>query len=93
MKNLLSKKICKSSYRSKNSYTNKKAVLQKEMPKSCRSDFIQIYKEKGDVRSFGSYRSFKLLQHNMKVIEGLFEKQLINMVKPDEIHMRFMPGR
>ena len=44
-----------------------------KMPESWRkSDLIPIFKGKGDVRSRGNYRSIKLLEHGMKVIERIF---------------------
>ena len=64
------------------------------MPESWRkSDLIPIFKGKGDVRSCGNYRSIKLLEHGMKVIETIFERRLRKVVKLDEMQMGFMPGR
>ena len=61
-----------------------------KMPESWRkSDLIPILKGKGDVRSCGNYRSIKLLEHGMKVIE----RRLRKVVKLDEMQMGFMPGR
>ena len=57
------------------------------------SDLIPIFKGKGDVRSCENYRSIKLLEHGMKVIERIFEKRLRKVVKLDEMQMGFMPGR
>ena len=54
---------------------------------------IPIYKDKGNVRSCGSCRSVKILEHGMKVIETIFEKQLRNVVRIDEMQMGFMPKR
>ena len=48
-----------------------------KMPECWRkSNLISIFKGKGDVRSSGNYRSIKLLEHGMKVIERSFEKRL-----------------
>ena len=48
-----------------------------KMPECWRkSDLIPIFKGKGDVTSFGNYRSIKLLEHGMKVIERMFERRL-----------------
>ena len=48
-----------------------------KMPESWRkSDLIPILKGKGDVRSCGNYKSIKLLEHGMKVIERIFERSL-----------------
>jgi len=63
------------------------------MPESWRSDLIPFYKGKGDVRSCGNYRSIKLLDHGLKVIERVVEKCFHSFVKLDEMHMGFMPGK
>ena len=65
-----------------------------KMPESWRkSDLISIFKGKGDVRSCGNYRSIKLLEHGMRVIERIFERRLRKIVKLDEMQVGFMPGR
>ena len=65
-----------------------------KMPESWRkSDLISIFKGKGDVRTCGNYRSIKLLEHDMKVIERIFERRLRKVVKVDEMQMGFVPGR
>ena len=57
-----------------------------KMPESRRkSDLIPIFKGKEDVRSCGNYRSIKLLEHNMKEIERIFERRLRKVVKLDEM--------
>ena len=58
-----------------------------------KSDLIPIFKGKEDVRSRGNYRSIKLLEHGLEVIERIFERRLRKAVELDEIHMGFMPGR
>ena len=67
------------------------------MPNSWRKgNVISIYKQKGDVRSCGNYRSVKALEawdEKMKVMERLFENHQKNIVKLDEMQMGFMPGR
>ena len=57
------------------------------------SDLGPTFKGKGDVRSFGSYRSIKLLEHGMKVVERIFERRLRKVVKLDEMQNGFVPGR
>ena len=65
-----------------------------KMPESWRkSDLIPIFNGKGDVRSNGNYRSIKLLEHAVKVIERIFERGLRKVEKLDEMPMGFMPGR
>jgi len=64
------------------------------MPESWKkSDLIPVYKGKGDVRSCGNYRSIKLLEHGMKVIERVFVKRLRKVVDIDKMQMGFMPGK
>ena len=64
------------------------------MPESQRkNDLIPIFKGKGDVRSCGNYKSIKLLEQGMKVIERIFERRLRKVVKLDEMQMGFMPRR
>ena len=47
----------------------------KKMPESWKkSNLLPIYHGKEDARSCGNYRSIKLLEHGMKVIERIFEK-------------------
>ena len=52
-----------------------------------------LYKGKADVRSYGNHRSVKLLEHDMKVIERIFAKQLKNKINLDELQTGFMLGR
>ena len=40
------------------------------------STLIPIFKGKGDPMECGSYRAVKLLEHGMKVLEGVLEKRL-----------------
>ena len=64
------------------------------MPESWRrSDLLPLYKGKGGTRSCGSYKSVKLLEHGIKVIERIFEKRLKKNVKLDKMHMGFVPGK
>ena len=53
-------------------------------------DLIPIFKGKGDVTFCGSYRSIKLLEHGMKVVETIFERRLKKFVKLDEMQNGFM---
>ena len=53
---------------------------------------IPIFTGKGDVR-LCNYRGIKLLEHGIKVIERIFERNLWKVVKLDEMKMGFMPGR
>ena len=40
------------------------------------SVLVPLYKGKGDVRECGSYRGMKLLEHEMKVLERVLERNL-----------------
>ena len=47
------------------------------MPDSWRkSMLVPVYKGKGDPKKCGNYRSVKLLEHGMKVVERVFESRL-----------------
>ena len=54
---------------------------------------IPIFKGKGDPMECGSYREVKLLEHGMKVLEGVLEKRLRQKVKIDDMQFGFMPGK
>ena len=41
----------------------------------------------------GSYRAVKLLEHRIKVLEGVLEKRLRQKVKIDNIQFGFVPGK
>ena len=41
----------------------------------------------------GSYRTIKLLEHAMKVIERVFERRIREKVKIDAMQFEFMPGK
>jgi hypothetical protein len=65
-----------------------------EMPESWkRSSVIPLYKGKGDVLECGNYRTIKLLEHGMKVVERIFERRLRKMVEIREEQYGFMPGK
>ena len=38
---------------------------------------IQIFKGKGDIRNWSCHRDVKLLEHDMKVVEMVFENALV----------------
>ena len=52
-----------------------------------------IFKGKGDPMECGSYRSIKLLEHVMNVIERVFERRITEKVKIDAMQFGFMPGK
>ena len=57
------------------------------------STLILIFKGKGDPMECGSYRAVKLLEHGMKVPEGVLEKRLRQKVKIDDMQFGFVPGK
>ena len=52
-----------------------------------------VFKGKGDIRNCSCYRAVKLLEHDMKVVERVFEKKLSTIVSVDEMQFGFMPER
>ena len=64
------------------------------MPDSWRkSMLVPVYKGKGDPKKCGNYRSVKLLEHGMKVVERVFESRLRKVLDIDGNQLGFMPGR
>ena len=62
-------KVCKKECMKRLAMVANDMLKGNKMPKSwIRSDLILIYKVKDDVRC-GNYRSIKLLEHGMKVVE------------------------
>ena len=57
------------------------------------SNLIPIFKGKGNPMECGSYRAVKLLEHGMKVLEGVLEKRLRQKVKIDDMQFGFVPGK
>ena len=57
------------------------------------SVIVPIFKGKGDVMSCGSYRGVKLLEHAMKIIERVLERQILTLVNLNEMQFGFMPGK
>ena len=49
----------------------------KEMPDGWQTSvLVPIFKEKGDVRDFNTYRGVKLLEHAMKIVERVLETMI-----------------
>ena len=63
------------------------------MPESWRRRDLPPLCKKKPTRSCGSYRSVKLLEHGMEVIERIFEGRLKKSVKLDEMQMGIAPGK
>ena len=57
------------------------------------SVIVPIFKGKGNVMSCGSYRRVKLLEHAMKIVERVLERQIRTLVNLNEMQFGFMPGK
>ena len=57
-------------------------LMGESMPKLWkRSTVVPLYKGKRNVLECGNYRTIKLLEHGMKVVECVFKKRLRKMVE------------
>ena len=57
-------------------------LIGENMPElGKRNTVIPLYKGKGNVLDYGNYCTIKLLDHEMKVVEHVFEKRLRKMVE------------
>jgi len=54
---------------------------------------LSIYKGKGDPTECGYYRGIKLLEHAMKVVEGIFEDRIRQQIDIDDMQFGFMKGK
>ena len=64
------------------------------MPESWkRSTVVPLYKGKGNVLECGNYRTIKLLEHEMTVVEHVFEKRLRKMVEIREEQYGSVSGK
>ena len=67
---------------------------RKEVPDKWQTNvLIPILKQKRDVRYCNSYRRVKLLEHAMKIVEGVLERRIRELVNIDSIQFGFMSGR
>ena len=55
------------------------------------STVAPIFKGKGDIRSCSCNRAVKLLEHDMKVVERVFEKWPCRIVSVDEMQLGLVP--
>ncbi|XP_070025163.1 uncharacterized protein [Nicotiana sylvestris] len=58
-----------------------------------RSLTILLYKNKGDIRDYNSYRGIKLLSHTMKIRERVMERRVRRSLTISKNQFEFMPGR
>ena len=54
---------------------------------------VPTFKGKGDIMNCSCYRAVKLLDNGMKVVEGVLEKRLCEILSFDEMQFGFMPQR
>src|SRR5664279_4118418 len=54
---------------------------------------MNVYKGKGDVLECGSYRGIKLLEHVMKILEGVIDGRVRRIVKVDDMQLGFTAGK
>ena len=72
----------------KNDNVGNLAEVAEKVPRNWRkSDFIPIYKGRGNFESCESCSGVGLLEHGKKVIEKMFEKRLGDVVGVDEVQM------
>ena len=57
------------------------------------SVIVPIFKGKGDVMSCGSYRGVKLLEHAMKIVERVLERQIRTLVNLNKMEFGFSPRK
>ena len=57
------------------------------------SVIVPTFKGNGDVISCGSYRGVKLLEHAMKIVERVLERQIRTLVNLNKMRFGFMPGK
>ena len=55
------------------------------------SVIVPIFKGKGDVMSCGSYRRVKLLEHAIKIVERVLERQIQTPINLNKMQLEFMP--
>ena len=58
-----------------------------------RSMVASLYEGKGNVLECGNYRTIKLLEHGMKVVERVFEKRLRKMAEIRKEQYGFVAGK
>jgi len=51
------------------------------------------HRGKGDPMECGSYRGIKLLEHDMKVVERIFEHRIRQQIEVDDMQFGFMKGK
>jgi len=54
---------------------------------------LPIHKGKGDPKECGSYRGIELLEHEMKVVERIFEHKIRQQIEVDDMQFGFIKGK
>jgi len=58
-----------------------------------KSVVLPVYNGKGDPLECGSYRRIKLLEHDMKVVERIFEYRIWQQIEIGDVQLGFMKGK
>ena len=58
-----------------------------------RSVIVPIFKNKGDILDCKQYRSIKILEHGLKVLERVLDERVRKMTEVDPRQFGFMPGK
>ena len=57
------------------------------------SVIVPLFKGKGNVMSYKSYRGVKLLEHAMKIVERVLERRILTLVNLNKMQFGYMPGK
>ena len=67
---------------------------EEQMPEEWKkSEFVPIYKQKGDPLECGNFRGIKLLEHGMKMFEKNLERRLRKLIAVNNMQFGFSPGK
>jgi len=55
--------------------------------------FLPLYKGKGDAIECSNYRSLKMLEHIMKILESVVERRIRGSITISDIQVGFMPEK
>ncbi|XP_064093854.1 uncharacterized protein LOC135206367 [Macrobrachium nipponense] len=71
-----------------------KILEQEKVPHEWRGSMsIPIFKGKGDVQEYGSYRGIKSMSHTLKILERMIDARLRDEIQIGKKQMGFMRGR
>jgi tryptophan 2,3-dioxygenase len=67
---------------------------EEQMPEEWKkSEFVPIYKQKGDPLECGNFRGIKLLEHGMKMFEKVLERRLRKLITVNNMQFGFSSGK